>query len=443
MAESKTSNVTSRGSPTSTTGTANPGFNLIGVINELPAAEFFWYNSVPPEKRPEYCRLLGQLLQLFITPHVYSFYPYKEGSYLKKYEYVFQTYNQKELSHMLTFLFYLETSRTNYETHKITLDAFTGAEILHLSTNTFENSVQEWYFNDASKPLYFVNFDIKYDFLGSTHAVFLGIKKYPRTHPAFKPIVKFMYFDPHGYLEEDDNFARVLKQKLVAALQPGGVEVVQFLLQCPNLQKESHGGNCVQHTAMVFTMLMKNPDLFDDVEALMFNVGRHTTLNVLLFSLSIFLRTMPKVHLVRYYYAMLVKDVFASNPVPLSEETRFEGMTESNVFSKEVSTIFHMPNCPNLFGNIRDCDTTLCVKCGGRCQYRALVQLSKAGCHVLTPIEIAKTMFQLYFQIKDMAVGIDPEQRSFLLKDMEDELDFVRAEANEDYARLGLPVYPE
>jgi hypothetical protein len=428
MTESKTSNVTSRGITMSRAGTANPDFNLIDVIDELPAAEFFWYNSVPPEKKPEYCRLLGQLLQLFITPHVVLDPPTREASYLKKYEYVFSNFKNQSLRDMFIHLFYLENSHTNYEPEDITIQVPDGLDTPQYSTITFQQAIQNWYFNDKSKPLYLVNLRLSHPSVSSQHAVLLAIKKYRQVRDA-RPVVKFMYLDPHGYLEHDYNFARTLKQKLVHALAPRTVQVVQFLLECPELQMDSHGGNCVQHSFMVFTMLMNNPYMFDDAENLLRQLQKHSTLNVLLFSLSIFLRTMPLVHLIRYHFAMFVKNILsktAEGRAPVSETDKSEYLMESNMISQEVSTIFHMPNCPNLFGNVSECDTNVCARCGGQCQYRALVEQTGQTCYVLRPKEIAETMFVLYFQIKDMAIGIDPEQRSFLLQDMKDELNFIK-----------------
>ena len=421
---------------------ANTEFNLIDVIDDLPAAEFFWYNSVPPEKKPEYCRLLGQLLQLFITPHVYTFFPYAEPSYLKKYEMMYTLLGTDELNTTLTRLLYLESTNIDYEMKQIVLKTPSGADVLQEATATFEDVIQEWYFGVDPKPLYLLNFAIVFEG-GEAHSVVLAIKRYP-VFIATRPIIKFMFFDPSGYVAEDVNFARTLKQKLVTALAPGDVQVVQVLLECPQLQKPAHGGNCVQHSAMVLTMLMKNPDLFDDTRTLLFDLERHSTLNVLLFSLSIFLRTMPVIHLKRYYFSMLVLDVMsrhAEDQVPVEPDVRKGELVDSLDMSREVSTIFHTPNCPALLKE-RDCDTTACSWCGGRCYYQTLVRLTQAGCYVLTPKEIARSMFELYFQIRDMVGDVDPRQRSFMRQQMDRELNFEVPASNEDYARLGLPVNP-
>ena len=422
---------------------ANTGFNLIDVIDALPAAEFFWYNSVPQDQKPEYCRLLGQLLQLFITPHVYPFFPYREASYLKKYERMYTLLGTDELNTTLTRLLYLESTNIDYEMEQIVLETPSGADVLQEATATFEDVIQGWYFGVDPKPLYLLNFSIVFDD-GEFHSVVLAIKKYPVFVGSQRPMIKFMYFDPQGYMAEDVSFARTLKQKLVTALAPGDVLVMQFLLECPQLQLPEHGNNCVQHSAMVLTMLMRNPDLFDDARTLLLDLERHSTLNVVLFSLSIFLRTMPIIHLKRYYFSMLIRDVMsrhAEDQVPVEPDVGVGELVDSIAMSREVSTIFHVPNCPALLEE-RACDTTVCSWCGGRCNYQALVRMTQAGCNVLTPKEIARAMFDLYFQIKDMVGDVDPRQRSFMREQMDRELNFEVPASNEDYARLGLPVNP-
>ncbi len=416
-------------------------FDLAAVIDDLPAAEFFWYSLVPNDRKAEYCQLLSKLLQLFITPHVFSFYPYREASYLKKYESVFRhffTSSNAYYAGVILSILYLETSFIDYEGHSVVLNSITGEDMMYYATTTFENAVQNWYTTPDSNPLYIVPLVIQtYELAAESHSVFLGLKKYPQMGPT-EPIVKFIFFEPHGYADVEANFARLLKQKLVNALSPYGVRVVQILLACPTLQIVPHGGNCAQHTAMVFFLIMKTPELFDHLPSLLNQLARNPTLNVLLFSLSIFLRTMPYVHLYTYYYAALMTPQGA----PVTEREQMRDLFDTNTMSEHVSTLFHMPNCPNVFSD-GECDTTVCALCEGRCQFQSAVRQAADGCHVLTPKEIAEAMFRAYFQVKDMALEMDPQERSFLATQMEQQLSFEVPASNADYARLGLPVTPE
>ena len=61
---------------------------LLHITNQLPAAELFWVNRVRGNtpKQLKYFSILGQLYELFLTPHTLAIPPYKSCSYLKLYE---------------------------------------------------------------------------------------------------------------------------------------------------------------------------------------------------------------------------------------------------------------------------------------------------------------------------------------------------------------------
>ena len=63
---------------------ADSDFDLTPIIDELPAARFFWYDRVSDAQKPRFFQLLAALYQLFITPHFIPVPPYTDCSYLKK-----------------------------------------------------------------------------------------------------------------------------------------------------------------------------------------------------------------------------------------------------------------------------------------------------------------------------------------------------------------------
>jgi hypothetical protein len=57
-------------------------------------------------------------------------------------------------------------------------------------------------------------------------------------------------------------------------------------------------------------------------------------------------------------------------------------------------------------------------------------------CHLLTPKEIAKEMFETYFKIRDLTDHQDT--RSFKIEQMNAQLNFEVPSTLQDYVRLGL-----
>ena len=428
----------------------SPDFNLRDIIKDLPAARFLWYNLVSEENEERYLTILGELLQLFITPHEYPIYPYKEASYLKKYEHLFATEVwTRPLKTYTTFMDCL-VAILQLENPAVQLCTLQNVEIDVNTLNdtdpgrSFTTVIVNWFFNSPARlfllPFAYVDSRFPRDQVPG-HSVLLALQKGPAN------VLKYVYFNAHGYMERsvmEYEFVTKLHDKLENMFP--GMRVVQMVTNCPELQLYEQGGNCVQHSALFFSLLTLNPDYFDDIDTLLSQLEAHVTLNITLFSLSIFLRTMPYVTLQKYYYHF---SLHKGEDFTLKKQK--EWLTDSVTMATSVSSAFGGVNCPNLPGD--HCSLSFCSECKGKCRFRsgiedvevqrsqpqpvALEEAKQASsgdeeeefnilydCKVLNPKEMAAKMFRLYFELKDMTVGIEPLKLSFMAEQMEDMLNF-------------------
>lgn len=444
----------------------SPEFNLRNVINDLPAARFLWYNLVSKENEERYLTILGELLQLFITPLEYSYYPYREASYLKKYEAMWALEDVSSGSRkkvlfykLLAIILELESPYVDlFHSYKFSIH-FQSMKVRE-GEQIFNNAVLTWYFNSL-KPVFILPFSI-YTTHDDGHQVMLALKKLPvlQGNWVSRPLIKMIYFNPHGFESnfslKENVFINKLKLKIQRAFSARlpTLQVVQLNIDCPQTQFFEQGGNCVQHTALLFSLLMMNPSAFDNIDSILHQISRHATLNITLFSLSMFLRTIPHVNLKRYYYFFL------------AEKSQKSSLIENIELNTAMSSSFQGVNCPELYGP--DCDRSFCSECNNVCRFKSGIEevqvqppasfeeakqgssgdeeFSSSGeeiynlydCKVLDPKEIAAKMFRLYFELKDMTVGIEPQKLSFMLEQMEAQLNFPTPGSNKDYYNIGM-----
>lgn len=404
-------------------------FNLKSVIRRLPAAQFFWFDRVSSRDEAQYTELLGKLINLFITPHYFPIYPYKECSYLKKYElYTKNVVNlEKIIEHMAKLL---KLDVDNIEV-KIPVNRRTRRRLVVLNNVTaddmgrrsLESLIKPWLESSSSKPVLVLYLSTNDSEFRSGHATLLALKKAP-DH------VKYLFLNPHGGYSKKVkilNFRYKLRLKLSNICN---MPVQEVLTACPALQKSVQGGNCVQWFAMIFYFLCLQPSLFEDMSSLVEELGKHPDLNVLLFSLSIFLRTMPMVGLKTYYYIM-----FDEHTLPFEKDMCLNEMEKLNNF---LFQHFSVSNCSKF--SVTNCPKS-CSICEGKCIVDAVVTKAPGqDCRMLTPKEIAKQMFETYFQIKRLTRTIaNEEDARFHITRMQAQYYYLK-EANtlQDYVTMKL-----
>jgi hypothetical protein len=406
-------------------------FDFATVIPELPARKFFWYDNVMETKRFEYRYYLSKLMTLFTLPHYFKVYPYIECSYLKKYEkFLSLTRNLDKLVEQLVHILQLETKNvfieklSNYGLylHNETAQELPGA------TLTLDRVLHWWVQGILSKqPVCVLFCYIDNDAGTAGHSVLLALKK-SEGH------IKYFFLNPHGLYESDvriQTFRANLERRLEVICN---MPVQEMLSTCPRLQEVEQGGNCIQWSAMVFCLLCLNPAWFDDPLPLLQQLGEHPHLNVLLFELAVFIRTLPAFQLRNYYFANFIfaQRTITSVERPLNkcvvEDTTIRSWLYQRFNEKECST-FEPRNCPYA-----------CSICNGKCVLSTALKQTDASrlCQLLTPKEIAQEMFVAYIEIKKLARQMK-DKRSFLFKQIQGQLDsIVEITSLQDYVTQGL-----
>ena len=111
-----------------------------------------------------------------------------------------------------------------------------------------------------------------------------------------------------------------------------------------------------------------------------------------------------------------------------------QGCKKEDIISKRyLFSRFTQTNCGSF--DIDHCPLT-CRKCDKVCANSFAVKKVEDRCHLLTPKEIAKEMFETYFKIRDLTNHEDT--RSFQKIQMDTQLSFEVPSTLQDYVRLGL-----
>lgn len=367
-------------------------FSMRHVIEDLPAAQFFWHKQVSKKNQDIYWHLLGELITLFVSEHEFPLYPHLECSYLFKYISVVSKLKNKFIQTLLDILaFNKDTVDVKLlEYPAFYLDSFVACD---LGTQTLDDQVLPWLVDEHSKPILILSFTIYAREREGFHAVFLALIKHENQ-------LNYFFVNPHGnYGEtygteiENDVFRGNLFNRLIEISDkaPGPFRLPTDLLEtCPVLQSYVQGGNCVQWAAMIICFLCMNPSYFHEPLLLITKLGEHPELNILLFSLYFFLKTMPVFTLKVYYYNM-----FLGAP-----NKRADFLNESQLFNTFLYQKLSEPVCRNR--TIEDCPNT-CATCEGKCYDDALVKKQFGRCSVLEPKQIAEKMFSIYVKIQQLA----------------------------------------
>lgn len=406
-------------------GQTHTMFNLQNVIEELPAArDFFWYDRVAPENRPNYLYYLGKLITLFTMDHTFELYPYNEASYMKKYESFFG--DTRQFDSFVTQLFKLlsvniTTVQLCYPRPREKVFFLLENQTARLIEprgyrNEFDHRIREWYSNPESKPVLLMDIGTnRFPQMDQQHANLLVLKK-------TESEVKYFWFDPHGVEHESQDFKRKLNTRLnsIVAVVP----VIEVLTACPNLQTYYQGNNCVQWVAMILCMLCLHPKYFDldNIEGLFQELGKHPELNMLIFELSFFLRTLPFFKLRTIHDAFFKNFGYEENENELwRSQIRDESLEESKVFKNFLYRHLQETNCSEF--TPLTCPIA-CSNCKGTCSITAGVKYDKNGrCDLLTSKEIAKEMVEMFFKIKQLTHTLSSEEDKLNVQDLRYQVD--------------------
>ena len=355
-------------------------------IDSLPTNRFFWYDRVRPENKARYLHLLDQLYTLFITPHLLPNPPYLTCSFLKTMQQLF-SYSFVSSLYLKCIIDLLSHGNNpelfvNPETFvqiqvegKKYFALFSFKDYLQKGVDIYaHNPFKDWYENRCYKTLLI---PVSYNTSGVTeaHATFLAVRKM-----GFKKL-QFMYVDSLGYSETDFDIKTSLQNSLKLWTGIDDLEFEDTLLSCPVLQTVEQGGNCAQWSYLYLALFISQPDMFSNLPAVLQDLFQNPMLNVHLFSLSIFLRTMPVVGLDTYLN------------YTFTDADRYDLCNMENLITTlEVTRQFGVPNC---YFN-RSCPAP-CVNYNNYCMFKVAAEETEQ--RPLTPQEIAQKMFQLYTEI--------------------------------------------
>lgn len=385
--------------------------------HQLQALEFFWIERVEFKDVLTYFSRIAELYELFLAPQLSHSPPHQQDcSFLKK----FKTYSgdREYRVGLLNHVFKILSLNSNEELlvkydqvyiMKVNIDV---VSLFHENLPLNITNLIRDFLDSQKRTLIFPLSSVALD--GSRgHAHVVSFTK----DSTKRDIVHLLLIDPQGTPEYHWNDSVYIRQHNIISSfraffgETFGIVLTEVLHSCPVLQTIPQGGSCGQWQILFFVLLLKNPHYLEDnssLQILLKALKQQATINIHLFSLSIFLRTMPYVHLKTY-----CEGISAACPQLL------ETPEEDNVTRKHVTKTMHFPDCYS--ESEATCPPT-CVPCSGSCNFKSAVRApysSGGTCKRLSTKNIAKKMFFLYSSIRKMT-GQDP--LSMTLSDIYDEL---------------------
>jgi hypothetical protein len=400
----------------------------------LAALVFFWFDQVQEQDKNRYFNLLGQLYELFITPQTIPVPPYRDCSFLKKMERVFSVSKTEELNNKAE-----EVTDENFVSYLMNVEdrQFMKYDMLNHIVNIFElenptlvvvqrkleftvnntlkrdmfnfftTTLTTW-FDSNDKTTIVFHVSVSYA-VGLNHATFLALKKKEAQ-------VDLIYIDPHGYAvggppkntHRKQEQTRLFVQNYITSTFGVQVNDVLSTTSCPTLQTGNQGNNCVQWVLFVFALFLLNDSNSEDTLFFLENMRDMVNFNIHLFSLILFLRTMPHVGLEEYFF---YRDMFFYADYDSLIETCVEEENKNRAYEVNVDC-YNQENgeCPKP-----------CVQCRAKCHFGASVKpLGKFDCVPLSGKMIAKKMFHIYLQIRNMT----RQDSTFTEADIEKQLNF-------------------
>ena len=362
-------------------------FDFAQLLDELPAAAFFNYDKVSVENNLKFRYLLSKLVTLFITPQYHPIFPYEEPSYFGKFLYYRKWHPDRELTlHLLSIVLPGDITIKNCY-----VDRLTAADIVRPGVDTLTAVVTSWVSDARSLPILVIRLDTFQETegggLSQGHATFLALKK-------FGGRVRVVYVNPWGNPSDIHpdyvyvtRFTEVLNRRLQTLC--GSVSVVPLVTRCPNLQTYEQGGNCATWELMLFIFFVLRPQYFDDPMPLLDQLGRHPELNMLLFSLFMFLKHVlvaPYIH-----YDLFLRSRQLGIP---AKEYISKSINDDSRFRSHLFTLF--PGSTNCSSHTVEQCPIICRKCEGKCATGfAVKRLDTEACHLLTPKELLQKMVKI------------------------------------------------
>ena len=282
------------------------------------------------------------------------------------------------------------------EHRNITINISTGAYPSE-SNVTLVTAVSEWFHvrEKKQKPLFLTQVLVYEHGDECYHSTLLVVKR---------DIGQVLYFhlDPHGTEDQVQN--DVIENELKKAL-PDDILVKKLPVVCPSLQTTEQGGTCFQWFAMIFCFISLNPKLFEELHFSRFltSLGEYPNFNILLFTLSMFLQTMPyapehylkNISYSKFSYARLLSKSY--------EAMRQQCNEEDDKYRSVMYQAMGKENCSASDDNehIRDTCVAPCKICGNtRCINRNLVVRKSEPCVPLNMKEIVQKMFNTYYYMR-------------------------------------------
>jgi hypothetical protein len=177
---------------------------------------------------------------------------------------------------------------------------------------------------------------------------------------------------------------------------------------------------------------MLDPSLFDDPLPFLEKLSKNPSSNILLFELSIFLRTLSKFGVASYYLRTLV----SYSPLPILPQVK-SCIIEDNLYRGTLIENHLQPNC-DMYPSFSCPDP--CVKCGSKCSLSASVKNAGTDeCQPMNPKEIALEMIKIYFLI--LKITGHEEKKSFRLSKFKKLIDEELPKfptTLDDYVKFGL-----
>jgi hypothetical protein len=368
--------------------------------NIMPALKFFWVDEVQPKNYVK-----------FLTPQFIPVAPYRSCSFLKKMEMYCKSNGKKMLKHIVKILrLNLDKTHIEYEPiHVKTGEVWEAGKrnptVFMIPPNSLQSLLKNWYTDSipdrpssdllvlhVAYQLFAKSAPQDVTLLGA-HAVFVALKKYKG-----QKLVKLIALNPHGHTDTpglyNDTEQERYKLMIKAIRDTLHVKVEQVYTSCPELQSPSQGGNCAQWFLFIFALFLSNPVFFDEPSSVLQTIRKQPNFNIQLFSLSLFLRTMPFVGLQKYY------DFSFERPEKLIEQCFYEDdLTRSETFKEysysKTDDCYSQPpgRCP----------TNLCVQCSDSCHFKASVKhIDSTHCQPLSTTKMAEKMFQLYASLRNV-----------------------------------------
>lgn len=412
------------------------------MMDTLPAAQFFWYHLVPASKKREYITSLGKLVLLFTQPHYYNspftlepMYPYKEGSFLKKFEEFISIPDMLEwfteqLYSVLAFNRDSVFTPTSFFTLSSERSTFSYGDKMN-----FREAVEQWYLHNPAKTLFVTLLNIVAPSMG--HAVLFVAK---RSHEG----MTYYCLDSHGYRTDDERlqlYDVVIPDTLKLALPPSKT-VKKLMIRCPVLQNFGQGGNCGQWFAMMLSFIVLDPTLFEETKLNQFLrvIEPYANLNILLFTLSMFLRAVPNgtVNMLKNIaFVDFLQSKLTSAPYSALHQLSLK-LDKRHRYSFYNST--NLTDCNALDDvlpeNAQDdrCQAP-CTRCGTRCVNANFVTVQRGHCIPFTVRDIAEKMFTIYFKLRVRVLqNMTPEEAQMLGDKVTQQLDKIVTPSLEVFA---------